>query len=141
MTAGSGIFHSEYNHADIPVSLYQIWIFPDKKELTPGYEIKKYNQASWRNNLYPVASGFKNDNDALKINTESAIYRCDLEKDHSVTVETNSSRSTFIYVTSGELVLDDVALTVKDQARISSENDFTLKAKEGTDFILIDVPE
>jgi len=35
MSAGTGIFHSEYNaNPDIPVNLFQIWVFPSAKNLT-----------------------------------------------------------------------------------------------------------
>ncbi|MCA9300358.1 MAG: pirin family protein, partial [Phycisphaerales bacterium] len=38
MTAGSGIRHSEFNPSnDEPVHLYQIWIEPAERGLTPGY--------------------------------------------------------------------------------------------------------
>src|SRR5712691_11790328 len=41
MTAGSGLMHSEFNpDANEPVHLYQIWIVPDRRGLTPGYAQK-----------------------------------------------------------------------------------------------------
>ena len=36
MSAGTGIFHSEYNkNSDKPVKFLQIWMFPNKKNVTP----------------------------------------------------------------------------------------------------------
>ena len=38
MSAGTGITHSEFNaNADKPVKLLQIWVFPDRKNVTPRY--------------------------------------------------------------------------------------------------------
>ena len=141
MTAGSGIFHSEYNHSDKPLVLYQIWIFPDQKNLTPGYEVKKYDPSLWFNKLYPLASGQISANDSLKINVDAAIYRCDLDAGNCVTIESNSRRKIFIYVTSGALALEDEILHAKDQARTTAEQSFVIMAKERADFILIDIPE
>src|SRR5437763_4134515 len=41
MTAGTGILHSEFNPSKAaPVHLYQIWLLPRERGLTPGYEQK-----------------------------------------------------------------------------------------------------
>ena len=141
MTAGSGIFHSEFNHSDNILVLYQIWIFPEKKSLTPGYEVKKYDPSKWHNKLYPLASGRGFSEDVLKINVDAAIYRCDLDTGKSIAVESNPRRKIFVYVTSGVLSFENEVLQARDQARITAEKNFTIAAKERADFILIDVPE
>jgi quercetin 2,3-dioxygenase len=38
MTAGRGIRHSEFNHGDIPVHLYQLWIEPRERGLRPSFQ-------------------------------------------------------------------------------------------------------
>ncbi|HVY71542.1 MAG TPA: pirin family protein, partial [Verrucomicrobiae bacterium] len=41
ITAGKGITHSEFNHSPIePVRLLQIWIVPDRANVTPSYAEK-----------------------------------------------------------------------------------------------------
>src|SRR5213083_2077839 len=43
MSAGTGVRHSEFNpSATEPVHLYQIWLFPSAKGLTPSYEQKPF---------------------------------------------------------------------------------------------------
>src|SRR5262245_34287042 len=57
MTAGTGVLHSEFNpDAREPVHLYQIWIVPDRRGLTPGYEQKAFDRQEKRGRLRVVAS-------------------------------------------------------------------------------------
>ena len=57
MTAGSGIVHGEANGSDTePVHLYQIWIFPDRKGLPPGYEQRSFDPSGRLGHWQVVAS-------------------------------------------------------------------------------------
>ncbi|KAF0214212.1 MAG: hypothetical protein FD178_2601 [Ignavibacteria bacterium] len=52
MSAGKGIFHSEFNASDKEVlKLYQIWIMPNQNGLKPGYEDIRYDVAEKKNKL------------------------------------------------------------------------------------------
>ncbi len=52
MTAGSGIRHSEFNHyKDQETHLYQIWLFPEQKGITPSYEQKRFAEEERHNRL------------------------------------------------------------------------------------------
>ncbi|HTI49661.1 MAG TPA: pirin family protein, partial [Planctomycetaceae bacterium] len=57
MTAGTGILHSEFNPSPSePVHLLQIWLFPEARGLTPGYEQKSFSEADKRGRLKLIAS-------------------------------------------------------------------------------------
>src|SRR5437762_4696101 len=57
MTAGTGVRHSEFNPSDAePVHLYQIWLLPERRNLEPGYEERRFDPAEKRNRLRLVAS-------------------------------------------------------------------------------------
>jgi len=58
MSAGTGIQHSEFNHSgENEVSLLQIWVFPDKKNVTPRYDQAKFQEdemtGKWRTIVSP----------------------------------------------------------------------------------------
>lgn len=57
MSAGSGLFHSEYNPSpDQPVHLFQIWILPEKRGIQPGYDQKAFDASGRRDKFQVIAS-------------------------------------------------------------------------------------
>src|SRR6476661_3597126 len=43
MSAGTGIFHTEFNHdPEQAVKFLQIWLFPNKRNVTPRYDQQQY---------------------------------------------------------------------------------------------------
>jgi quercetin 2,3-dioxygenase len=139
MTAGTGISHSEFNRGATPVHLYQIWIYPGTRGLDPGYEQRSFASARSANRLVPFASG-QGMGDALTLHADATIYSSILESGNSINFETNSARRVFIYVTSGDMGVNEVRLETKDQARIEPTGNLTIEAYDDTKFILIDVP-
>src|SRR5438045_338771 len=56
MSAGTGVRHSEFNHsASEPVHLYQIWIEPEARGITPSYEQKSYTVEERKHTLKQLA--------------------------------------------------------------------------------------
>lgn len=139
MSAGTGIAHSEYNLGDAPVHLYQIWIHPGVRGLTPSYDQRSFEPESRKNRLLAVASGH-GAADTVAIHTDSTIYMADLDAGNSVDYEMSDARGVFVYVTSGDLGINEARLTTKDQARINNEGVLRLEAYDDTSLILIDVP-
>ena len=56
MSAGTGVRHSEYNHARSVTHFLQIWIEPEERGIPPGYEQKHFDAASKRGRLRLIAS-------------------------------------------------------------------------------------
>src|SRR5499426_4308054 len=57
MSAGTGVMHSEFNPSQSEgVHFLQIWIHPDERGITPGYEERKYPAAEKRGRLRLIAS-------------------------------------------------------------------------------------
>ncbi len=139
MSAGTGLTHSEFNLAEKPVHFYQIWLFPDKSDLKPTYDQRSYEANKWKNRLLPVASG-QNIPEAVSFHTDATIYRCSLDEGKEVTHEATSGRRIFVYLTNGQVSINNATLNANDQARIDIEEPLFIKAQQPSELILIDVP-
>src|SRR5688572_12925183 len=74
MSAGTGITHSEFNpSATEPVHLYQIWLFPASKGLTPSYEQRAFADSEMTGRLKLVASA-TGENGSLTIHQDAKIF-------------------------------------------------------------------
>jgi redox-sensitive bicupin YhaK (pirin superfamily) len=139
MSAGTGLTHSEFNLADRPVHFYQIWILPDKRGLKPTYDQRTYEPSSWKNTLFPVASG-QGIPDTVTFHTDATIYRADLDGGQSLSFNVGNGRRIFVYLAAGKLTINGHRVEENGQARIGEEGPLRLEALEDAALILIDVP-
>src|SRR5688572_10982370 len=80
MSAGKGIYHSEYNkNKDKKVNFLQIWVFPKDKNIDPRYEQKTYNPEDRVNKLQQVVSAVKGD-EGVWINQDAWFHLGNLKK-------------------------------------------------------------
>lgn len=140
MTAGSGIQHSEYNPLkDENVHFLQIWILPEKENLTPGYEQKLFAPEDKKGKLKLVASRAGTDG-SVSINQDLALYASILDKDEQVSHELAENRHSWIQVIKGSLEINGKTLNVSDGAAISDEKLLEIKSLENeTEFLLFDL--
>ncbi len=140
MSAGTGVRHSEYNRGAVPLHLYQIWILPHTKGLTPSYEQKSFAGVARKNKLLPLASG-RSEAGAVTMHADATIYAGELAAGRELAFATAPARHLFVYVTAGALTVNDAPLDVHDQARVSGEDELNFVAREDASFVLIDVPD
>jgi len=139
MSAGTGITHSEFNLARVPVHFYQIWIYPDFKGLKPSYGQKRFLPDDYKNRFCPVASGQGREG-AVTFHTDATIYRAEVDDGKVIEYRTEEDRRVFVYVSDGSLEINSVRLQKNDQARIDGEAVIRFDACVDTNLILIDVP-
>lgn len=137
MSAGTGVTHAEMNEGDVPVHLYQIWIEPKERALTPTYAQKDFSN-TFKNSLVPVASDVF-EGEALTIQASATIYTSNLEKGETITYVLGRHRGAFIYLTKGMLTVNDVVCMKEDQLRIDDIEILTITAEEDASFVMIDV--
>ncbi len=136
MTAGTGLQHSEWNHANQPVCFFQVWILPDTHGLKPSYNQQSYMPESWKNTLSLIAS---NDapKDVVSLNTDAQFYRANLDAGKTVDFSSHKNGYQFLYLINGSATINGHCLNRRDQARVSGENSIAIKAETSADIILI----
>ena len=141
MSAGSGVQHSEANaSATEPVTLFQIWVFPKERNITPRYDQKTFNindrVNKWQVVVSPVAS-----DEALWINQDSRFALTKLEKGKEISYSTAfSNNGVFLVVINGSVKINDLELGKRDALGISETAAFTISATEDAELLAIEIP-
>jgi redox-sensitive bicupin YhaK (pirin superfamily) len=139
MTAGTGILHSEYSSPTEKTHLLQIWILPEKNNLTPGYEQKLFAPEDKQGKLRLVASR-GGDDGSVTINQDVSLYASILSKGETVSHELKDGRHAWIQVISGSIDVNGETLETGDGAAISEEKALQIKSSEDkTEFLLFDL--
>ncbi|MDE1763818.1 MAG: pirin family protein [Thaumarchaeota archaeon] len=143
MTAGSGIMHSEYNHSKKkPLKLLQMWVVPDKKELEPSWQQKKYTKEQQLDTLLQVVSPLGSEkNGALTIHQNASFYVSSLTPGAEVLHDIQTGRKAYAFVIEGEISLNGIKMQTRDAARIEGEQKLSIRSEKQTEMILIDLPE
>lgn len=140
MTAGKGVYHSEYNNSkDKPAHIFQIWFIPDKPGYEPSYEQRKYNPDEAENALLKLVSK-KNGGGVVTINQNADLFLSHLAKGKQLQYNLFDERGVYIFLIEGKLSVNEVVLNPRDALKISDEKSITIQAEEKASFILFDVP-
>lgn len=143
MSAGTGVQHSEINgSADNYLSLFQIWIIPNKLNVAPRYAQKQFEDSNRKNKLQTLVTSIDSTHDgSLKIHQNALISRIDLEKDLDIKYSSLSkNHGTYVMNITGNIQLDNLIAGQRDAIGVSDSDSFTIKAIENSQILLIEVP-
>lgn len=138
MSAGSGITHSEYNYSDKePLKFLQIWIEPNVKGQTPGYQQKAFGQAEGFTQIISP-TGI---NGTLQVKQDMHLYQLIL----SAKQQANFSRligNQYVHLISGKLDVNGVEMFAGDGLKITDEEKlvFTSVGEEVLKALVFELP-
>jgi len=139
MSAGTGIRHSEYNpSARDPVHLLQIWIYPGRKGLAPGYEQKTFPAAEKRNRLRLIASRDGRQG-SVTIHQDADVYASVPEAGGRVAFTPEAGRHVWIQVARGDLAVNGQRLKEGDGLAVAGEGTLDIVSGAGGEFLLFDL--
>jgi redox-sensitive bicupin YhaK (pirin superfamily) len=139
MSAGSGILHSEFNHAPQATTHFlQIWILPEAHGVEPGYEQKHFDAASKRGALRLVASPDGRDG-AVRLNADAALYAGLFDGAESAELALDPQRLAYVHVARGSIVVNGQRLETGDAMQIEAETVLRLTEGREAEVIVFDL--
>ncbi len=139
MSAGTGVTHSEFNASKTePVHLLQIWLLPERKGITPGYEQIHFDRSQLRSRLKLVAARDPKEG-AVKVHQDTHLYATILEPGETVVHRLASGRHAWIQVARGKITLNGLELVAGDGAAVSDEASVALAGVESAEALLFDL--
>lgn len=139
MSAGRGVLHSEYNHAnDATTHFFQIWIEPNQRGIEPSYEQKTFADAEKRGGLRLVASG-DGTQGSVTIQADAAIYAGLFDGQESTSLALNPSRKCYVHIVRGRLTVNGQVLLAGDAAKLADERSLILCDGEDAEVLVFDL--
>jgi redox-sensitive bicupin YhaK (pirin superfamily) len=141
MSAGTGIQHSEFNpNADQRTKLFQIWVFPKYRNVTPRYQQITLDDTEQKNNFAQILS--PNADDAgVWIYQDAWFFLADFDKDFTKNYTINKEgNGMYVFVISGTITVDGQELETRDGFGIWDFTNIEIKASTEAKFLLMDIP-
>lgn len=141
MSAGKGIYHSEYNkNQDIDVTLLQIWVYPNKKNVSPRYDQISLKGVDLKNKFYQILSPNPED-DGVWIHQNAWFHLAEFDKGTNETYKLrNKDNGVYCFVINGDITIEKQPLNERDGFGIWEIESFDLQADSDTKILLMEVP-
>lgn len=141
MSAGTGIAHSEMNGDDKePVKFLQIWVIPNKMNVTPRYQQVQLDALMQPNQFNQVLS--PNPDDAgVWIHQDAwfSLGRFDKDLTQTYTLH-DTNNGVYVFVIEGKTVVNGQTLDTRDGLGVWDTQDLTIDILENTQVLLMEVP-
>ena len=141
MSAGSGVYHSEYNkNKDQSVSLLQIWVFPNKKNVTPRYDQKNIKDLKKVNSFYPIVTPNQKGPE-MWIHQDAWFHLGEFDKETRINYKINKKgNGVYAFLIEGSVQIDGESLEKRDALGLWDTESFELLANPNSRILLIEVP-
>lgn len=137
MSAGTGIQHSEYNEADEPLRLLQIWILPDQKGHHPTYGEYHFDWNARHNEWLHMVSDINSDA-PITIHQDVNIYTIFLDEGNTADINIAEGRQAYLMQIEGFSKVNHIALKEKDALEII-EDPIHVSATHDSHLIVIEM--
>lgn len=141
MSAGTGVFHSEYNpNKDQETNLLQIWLIPNKRNVEARYDEISIGDYRKKNELYQVVSPSADDQGAW-IHQDAWFHLGDFNKgttrEYTLKKEGNGI---YLFVIEGSVSINGQSLGKRDAYGVWDTDKISIKAESDAEFLLMEVP-
>ncbi len=137
MSAGTGIFHSEFNRGNETLRLLQIWILPDQTGYKPNYGDYRFKREDRKNKWLQIVSGSKGDA-PIRIHQDANLYAIELEKEQEIIFEVGKGRQAYLVQIEGSSKVNNESINMRDGLEAVEEN-LKIKASEDSHILVIEM--
>lgn len=141
MSAGTGVYHSEYNkNPNDEVKFLQIWVFPNKKDVEPRYDQISINELRKPNSFYQVLSPNKDDQ-GVWIHQNAWFHIGDFaEETDTDYILKDKTNGVYAFVLEGDCEIANTPLSKRDGLGIAETQEIHVKAEPGSRILLMEIP-
>jgi len=137
MSAGTGVYHSEFNFGEDTLRLLQIWILPDKAGYKPDYGDYRFNWKDRENKWLHMVSS-KSGDAQIKVNQDINVYSLELGKGKDISFPVNQRRQAYLVQIEGSAIINDIKLNDRDGMEIVEE-EILIQAKENSHILILEM--
>ncbi|MBM3397900.1 MAG: pirin family protein [Betaproteobacteria bacterium] len=139
MSAGSGVRHSEFNHAQGQTTHFlQIWIEPNVMGIDPGYEQKTVPESVKRGQLALVAAP-ESSKHTVKIHADARLYAGLLDGAENARLPLDPARKAYVFLVRGSLQVNGQQLNAGDAAMLQAETSLALDKGQDAEVLVFDL--
>ena len=138
MSAGKGVLHSEFNHAQDVTHFLQIWIEPNVTAIPPSYEQKHFDAASKKGRLCLVASPDGREG-SVTIHQDAYLYAVLLDGADRAVHNLQPGRRAYLHVARGKLTANGQPLEAGDALKAVDAAEITLEKGKDAEVLLFDL--
>jgi len=142
MSAGTGITHSEYNkNKDKAVKFLQIWVFPNKRNVTPRYDQIALNLADRENRFQQILSP-NSDDEGVWIHQNAWFHLGKFQTGKTASYQIKSAANgLYVFMLKGKAKINGIEVSARDGLGIwNTQESIEFEASEDNEILLMDVP-
>src|SRR5262249_18508726 len=140
MSAGTGVMHSEFNNLKTGATHFlQIWIMPDQRGVTPGYEQKHFDAAEKRGKLRLVASKDGAEG-SVSLHADARLYAGLFDGAETAELTLAPGRLAYVHLVRGALTVNGQALTGGDALQIRELERLEIAGGADAEVLVFDLP-
>lgn len=141
MSAGTGVYHSEYNkNKDRKVNFLQIWVFPKVRNIEPRYDQLTLRPEDRINRLQQIVSPLKEDQ-GVWINQDAWFHLGTLKKGFEASYTINKEgNGVYAFVINGHVTINNQPLNKRDGFGVWDTDSIRISATDEAELLLMEVP-
>lgn len=141
MSAGTGVQHSEYNkNRDREVAFLQIWVLPDRPNVTPRYDQITLDPEQLKNKWFTLL-GPRDKHDALWIHQNAWFHLGEFDDGETVSYNIKEpGNGLYVFVLEGSATVGDTGLGKRDAMGVWDTSEVSFRMDEKSRLLLLEVP-